>query len=172
MKLVIWGGRDTYPIRENYARSKTKKETIQTVNIMTQYCIWGTTKPFQSLNDFFKAVRNQAFGKSEHSFYDSNLPDSYFNFTWNGGYLVLNFYNVKTNREAHFDTGKKTLSYSLFTNLLEWRIGHYLSELNEYPEPPKETPWFWSLIKWVLVAPFWLLWHILKGVWAILKWLW
>lgn len=138
---------------------------------MTTYCIWGTTHPFQSLNDFFKAVRNQAFGKSEHFFYDRNLPDSYFYFTWRDGYLVLNFYNIKTNREAHFDTGKKTLSYSLFTNLLEWRIGYYLSDLNEYPKPTRKSL-LWSILKWVLVAPFKLLWAVLKGLWSIIKWLW
>ena len=141
---------------------------------MTTYCIWGKTEPFNSLNDFFKAVRNQAFGKSEQFFYDRNLPHSYFYFTWRDGYLVLNFYNVKTNREAHYNTEKKTLSYSLFTNLLEWRVGYYLSNLYECPKPTRKSFWqvFWSIIKWVLVAPFWVLWNILKGLWAILKWLW
>lgn len=140
---------------------------------MTQYCIWGTTEPFKTLNDFFKAVRNQTFGKTEQFFYDRSFPHSYFYFTWRGGYLVLNFYNVKTNREAHFDTGKRTLSYSLFTNLLEGRVGYYLSNLNEYPEPPRNTFWrvFWSIIKWILCALVWLVGAILKGLWSIIKWL-
>lgn len=143
---------------------------------MTEYCIWGTTEPFKTKNAFHTAARNQAFGKNEDNyFYSRNYPFSYFNFSWSGGYLVLNFYNVKTNREAHINTWKKTLSYSLFTELLENKIGYYLSSLNEIPQPQKKiTFWkvLWTIIKWSVYIPVWLLWSILKGLWSILRWLW
>lgn len=143
---------------------------------MTEYCIWGSTEPFKTKNEFHTAVRNQAFGKNEYSsFYCRNYPSSYFNFSWSGGYLVLNFYNVKTNREAHINTGKKNLSYSLFTELLESKIGYYLSSLNEIPQPPKKNTFWkvlWTIIKWSVYIPIWLLWNILKVLWSILTWLW
>lgn len=141
---------------------------------MTEYCIWGTTEPFKTTNAFHTAVRNQAFGKNEnYSFYSKHYPSSYFNFTWSGGYLVLNFYNVRTNREEHINTWKKNLSYSLFTELLESKIGYYLSSLNEFPESPKEETFMqvvWEVVKWIFGAFFWLLGALLKCVWAIIKW--
>ena len=142
---------------------------------MTEYCIWGTTEPFKTKNAFHAAVRSQAFGKNEHnSFYSRKYPSSYFNFSWSGGYLVLNFYNVRTNREAHVNTWKKNLSYSLFTELLESKIRYYISSLNEVPQSQKITFWqvLWSIIKWIIEALFWLLGSIFKGLWSILKWLW
>ncbi|MBQ8069691.1 MAG: hypothetical protein IJ202_02435 [Bacteroidales bacterium] len=139
---------------------------------MTEYCIWGTNEPFKTTNAFHTAVRNQAFGKSENnSFYSRNYPSSYFNFSWSGGYLVLNFYNVRTNREEHINTWKKNLSYSLFTELLESKIGYYLSSLNEFPEPPKEETSMsvlWEIVKWIFGALFWVLGMILKCAWAII----
>ena len=140
---------------------------------MTNYCTWGTTEPFKTLNDFFKAVRNQAFGKTEDFFYNNKYPLSYFYFTWLNGYLVLNFYNTKTNLDKRIYLQTKTLSYSLFTKLLDGDIRQYLPALYEYPQPPqKEKTTFlqvlWLIIKWIFVATFWLLKGILKVLWFII----
>ncbi len=134
---------------------------------MTEYRIFGTTELFETNHDFFKEVRNQAFGKREISFCNEKYPSSYFNFTWSGGYLVLNFYNEKTHREAHIETQKKTLSYSLFTELLERTILYYLSIVHE----KTFCQWLWLIIKWFFRTLSRLLGAILKGLWSLTKWL-
>jgi hypothetical protein len=139
---------------------------------MKEYCIWGTTKPFKTKNDFFKAVRNQAFGKTEDNFCDIEYPHSYFSFAWSGGYLVINFYNTQTGRTECYHTRKKTLSYSYFTELLDGTIGYMLPSLYKYPTGPDKNGFWeivWSIFKWVFQALFWLLGAILKGLWTLIK---
>ena len=142
---------------------------------MTNYCILGTTKPFNTENDFFKALKDQIKGKTTYFFYNLNYPSSYFKFSWSKGYLVIDFYNTKTNREEHLHIGRKDFSYSTFAELMEEKIPYNLSILNKPPQPqPQPTrktflQILWIVIKWIFGALGWLLWSIIKVLWFIIK---
>ena len=144
---------------------------------MTKYCILGQAEPFKTNNDFYKALKDQIVEKNDYSFYNADYPLSHFNFSWSNGYLVLNIYNTKTNREEHIALNRKTFQYCNFSSILENELSFYLPELYnypEYPEPERTTIWkvLWTIIKWSVYIPFWLLWNVLKVLWSILKWLW
>lgn len=142
---------------------------------MTKYCILGQVEPFKTNNDLYHALKDQIVEKNDYSFYNSDYPLSYFNFSWSNGYLVLNIYNSKTNREEHIALKRKTFQYCNFSSILENELAHYLPELDKYPEYPKPertTFWkvLWTIIKWSVYIPIWLLWNTLKVLWSITKW--
>ncbi len=142
---------------------------------MTKYCILGQAEPFKTNNDLYHALKDQIVEKNEYSFYNTDYPLSYFNFSWSNGYLVLNIYNSKTNREEHIELKRKTFQYCNFSSILEKELPCYLPELYnypEYPEPERTTFWkvLWTIIKWSVYIPIWLLWNTLKVLWSITKW--
>ena len=142
---------------------------------MTKYCILGQAEPFKTNNDFYHALKDQIVEKNDNSFYNADYPLSHFNFSWSNGYLVLNIYNSKTNREEHIALKRKTFQYCNFSSILEKELPYYLPELYnypEYPEPERTTFWqvLWTIVKWIFGATFWLLGAILKCIWSIIKW--
>ena len=112
---------------------------------MTSYSVLGINNTFQTDNDFYKAIRNQAFGKTEVSFYNIHYPLSYFYFSWSDGYLFINFHNTLTNRSQYICLNKKNLSYSLFTELKQSILEYYLITLYCFPFPPRKT--FWQKVR-------------------------
>lgn len=139
---------------------------------MTKYCILGQAEPFKTNNAFYHALKDQIVEKNDNSFYNTDYPLSYFNFSWSNEYMVLNIYNSQTNREKHIALNRKTFQYCNFSSILENELPYYLPELYNYPEPERTTFWqvLWSIIKWIFRASFWLLGALLKCVWAIIKW--
>lgn len=132
---------------------------------MTKYCILGQAEPFKTNNDFYHALKDQIVEKNNNSFYNTDFPFSYFNFSWSNGYLVLNIYNSKTNREEHIPLNRKTFQYCNFSSILENELSYYLPKLN------KDTflHILLDIVKWIFGAIFWLLGAILKSICAIIK---
>ena len=139
---------------------------------MTKYCILGQAEPFKTNNDFYHALKDQIVEKNDNSFYNADYPLSHFNFSWSNGYLVLNIYNSKTNREEHIALKRKTFQYCNFSCILQNELPFYLPELYNSPEPERTTFWqvLWTIVKWIFGATFWLLGAILKCIWSIIKW--
>ena len=88
---------------------------------MTKYCILGQAEPFKTNNAFYHALKDQIVEKNDNSFYNTDYPLSYFNFSWSNGYMVLNIYNSQTNREEHIALNRKTFQYCNFSSISSGR---------------------------------------------------